>query len=187
MPSAIDIDRRTYSWVVPMKLLCLGLPRTGTLCAAPFAPELVRAYAEPKGVLNTRDIDSWYISVMSTIEKYVHVQCHRVTIPVPGTAKSINGSDDLESMVSSVRQRFPETWQRLFQKHYDLVRGLVPAENLLEAMSRRAGNLCAKFLEFLVPTKPFPRVNNMEFFQNILESIKQKGVIESCRISENLA
>ncbi|KAM5450728.1 hypothetical protein MaudCBS49596_004260 [Microsporum audouinii] len=219
-PTITDIDRRTCTRVVPMKVICAGMPRTGTLslrtalkilgfedtyhmisCAvenpkdceiwvdalrakyegvgtfekkdwdailghcqattdAPgcaFIPELVATYPDAKVVLNKRDVDKWYTSVLNTIYKAhivnqeLKINEHRFVL-LELVWKHLFGND--------FRKNGKDAWA----KHYQMVRDVVPADNLLEFEAKDGWEPLCKFLGVPVPDVPYPRVNDTDNF-----------------------
>ncbi|EZF72703.1 hypothetical protein H105_05310 [Trichophyton soudanense CBS 452.61] len=215
-PVITDIDRRTCTRVVPMKVICAGMPRTGTLslrtalkilgfedtyhmvsCAvenqrdcemwidaahmmpdnnrlpgngkltclkattdAPgcvFIPELVAAYPDAKVVLNKRDVDKWYNSVLDTIHK-AHIANRELGIQ----GKRVEMLNLLWGNLfhGDFRKNGKEVWEQ----HYQMVRDLVPADNLLEFEAKDGWEPLCKFLGVPVPDVPYPRVNDTSNF-----------------------
>ncbi|KAK2861445.1 hypothetical protein FQN49_004188 [Arthroderma sp. PD_2] len=122
-----------------------------------FVPELVAAYPDAKVVLNKRDMDKWYTSVLNTIFK-AHIASNQM------------GITELR------HQMLNKFWQHMFKgdfykhgkdiwvEHYQMVRDLVPEDNLLEFEAKDGWEPLCKFLGVPVPDVPYPRVNDTNNF-----------------------
>lgn len=67
---------------------------------------------------------------------------------------------------------FTENASEVWHKHHEMVRNLVPKENLLEYSVKEGWNPLCEFLNVPVPNEPFPRLNDPEAFA---EKAKQIG------------
>lgn len=68
---------------------------------------------------------------------------------------------------------FTDNGREVFHQHYDMVRTLVPKENLLEYSVKEGWNPLCEFLGVPIPDEPFPRLNDSEAFA---EKAKEIGV-----------
>lgn len=107
-----------------------------------FAPELVAAYPDAKVVLNgRRDLDAWHRSMNKTIGQEVgqnwilwylrwfSAEMHwmyslYLRFGFPGVFRCAKGGCTTDSVARNAK------W--IYRDHYNMVRGMVPKENLLE-------------------------------------------------------
>ncbi|OAL61915.1 hypothetical protein A7C99_6486 [Trichophyton rubrum] len=122
-----------------------------------FIPELVAAYPDAKVVLNKRDVDKWYNSVLDTIHK-AHIANRELGIQ----GKRVEMLNLLWGNLfhGDFRKNGKEVWEQ----HYQMVRDLVPADNLLEFEAKDGWEPLCKFLGVPVPDVPYPRVNDTSNF-----------------------
>ncbi|KAF3492329.1 uncharacterized protein GIQ15_01846 [Arthroderma uncinatum] len=122
-----------------------------------FVPELVAAYPEAKVVLNKRDMEKWYNSVLDTVYKaYI-------------ASKAMGVDEPRFKMLGKIWEHmfgddFHKNGKDVWVKHYQMVRDLVPADNLLEFEAKDGWEPLCKFLEVPVPDVPYPRVNDTSNF-----------------------
>ncbi|KAL8767935.1 MAG: hypothetical protein Q9209_005723 [Squamulea sp. 1 TL-2023] len=168
-----NIDRRKCSRVVPMKVLVIGMLRTGTLLdlpAAAFIPELHEAYPDAKVVIVQRDPDQWYKS------------CSRTVIPFTGSRqlkvlyfldrwlvmRLAPFMDCLFTSLFGTKTKDPakmrENWILGYMKAYEETRKVVPPEKRLEFSLEQGWEPLCKFLGKDVPHKPFPHLNDSAAF-----------------------
>lgn len=141
--------------------------------ASLFASELVEAYPEAKVILNKRtDLEKWrqsaIQSIVGTNEKFSwwlmtwwsvgffwvwHV-CHRLMLP--NLFRCPDGTLD-----SGIRRN--GKW--VYREHCNMIRGLVPADRLLEWSVEDGWEPLCKFLGKEVPKEDFPRVNDAAGFR----------------------
>ena len=146
--------------------------------ASVFAAELIAAYPDAKVILNhRRDIDAWYKSVTkhiaginenwymwftswwswhgfwswTTYEKYMWPLLFRAT--------------DGANLATAIRRN--GKW--IYREHCAMIRGLVPAENLLEWSIEDGWEPICKFLDKPIPDVPFPNTNNAAGFEKRVE------------------
>lgn len=132
--------------------------------AAVFVEELVHAYPNAKVVLTLRDVDAWYQSMQQTIIKQTY-----------STLGTLMGWIDPE-LFGEANQMcrmgfdglfdddFEKNGKKAFEEHYELVRRVVPADNLLEWKPQDGWEPLCKFLGKPVPSTPFPKANDKEVF-----------------------
>lgn len=133
--------------------------------AALFVEELVEAYPDAKVVLTVRDVDVWYQSMQQTIIKQTYSALGTlmgwIDPELFGEANQMcrTGFDGLFD------GDFEMNGKRAFKDHYDLVRRVVPAENLLEWKPQDGWEPLCKFLDKPAPSTPFPKANDKEIFR----------------------
>ena len=225
-PYQTDIDRRKCGRTVPMRVLVLGLGRTGTtslrialkhlgyqdtyhmmsasvenppdcllwqdafaakfegkgrfgreewdqllghcqaVCdwpAVAFAPELIEAYPEAKVILTTRDVDSWYASVMKTVDWRAN----------DGELQSLSHVDWAAALYYPMLRKFWDCFfygdfrtygKQRFQEHYTELREILPPKNFLEYRISSGWQPLCDFLGQSIPSTPFPQSNDAENF-----------------------
>ncbi|KAJ5823484.1 hypothetical protein N7447_005824 [Penicillium robsamsonii] len=132
-----------------------------------FAPQLVAAYPDAKVVLNLRpDMDAWYRSINKTIVDGVDKSWYTWFLQwfsgefhwlyslylregYPGIFHSRTTADGIQKNAKWV-----------YRDHCNMVRGMVPKDNLLEWSVEDGWEPLCKFLDKPVPDTPFPRTNN---------------------------
>lgn len=153
--------------------------------ASVFAAELIGAYPDAKVVLNYRkDADAWYRSVNTTLVRSQHqwalfaMSClHRecfwawhtfVRFMWPGLFRALDGN--IQSGVS-------RNGRWVAREHYNMIRGLVPKENLLEWTVEDGWEPLCKFLGKPVPEEPFPHVNAAAGWQGHEQRLAKKYIL----------
>lgn len=152
--------------------------------AAVFVEELVQAYPDAKVVLTLRDVDAWYGSMQQTIMKQTYSTLATVMGWIDpelfgeGNQMCRTGFDGLFD------GDFEKNGKRAFEEHYNLVRRVVPADNLLEWKPQDGWEPLCKFLGRPVPATPFPKANDKEIFQK-----KSSAVVRStfARVARKIA
>jgi hypothetical protein len=143
--------------------------------AIAFSEELLAAYPEAKVILPSRDVDSWYESVLSTV-------WWRVTDPELRWASYV---DWAASMYRPMLKRFfdvffegdfPRTGKARYYEHYDMIRSLVPKERLLEYSVKEGWGPLCEFLERPKPLQDFPRVNDSKSFVSRCRSRNRRQI-----------
>ena len=225
-PYQTDIDRRKCKRTVPMKVLALGLGRTGTaslraalkelgyndcyhmmsasvenppdclvwqdafaakydgkgkfgreewdqllghcqaVCdwpAVAFAKELIEAYPEAKIIITTRDVDSWHASTMKTVN-------WRANDP---ELRALANFDWGAGLYYPMLRKFWDVFfygdfekrgKERFHEYYKEIRSLVPPGQLLEFRVSSGWRPLCEYLGRPVPSTPFPRSNDTEYF-----------------------
>lgn len=152
--------------------------------AAVFVEELVQAYPDAKVVLTLRDFDAWYGSMQQTIMKQTYSTLATVMGWIDpelfgeGNQMCRTGFDGLFD------GDFEKNGKRAFEGHYNLVRRVVPADNLLEWKPQDGWEPLCKFLGRPVPATPFPKANDKEVFRK-----KSSAVVRStfARVARKIA
>ena len=221
-----DINRRVCKRQVPMRVLALGLGRTGTaslraalnilgyndtyhmmcasvenppdcLCwmdafaakydgkgkfgreewdallghcqavcdwpAVAFAPELIAAYPEAKVIITTRDVDSWYHSVLKTVN-------WRANDP---ELRAVSNFDWAAGLYYPMLRKFWECFfggdfekngKQKFHEYYKELRDMMPPGKLLEYRVSSGWRPLCEYLGEPIPDVPFPRSNDTDAF-----------------------
>ncbi|KAL6359025.1 hypothetical protein LRP88_09223 [Fusarium phalaenopsidis] len=135
--------------------------------ASVFAAELIEAYPEAKVVLNyRRDVDAWHKSASNTLARAQHhwplfllscldKECFwswhlYVRFMWPGLFRAIDGN--IETGIARCGK-----WAA--RAHYNMVRGMVSKERLLEWSVEDGWEPLCEFLGKPVPDEPFPHEN----------------------------
>ncbi|KAI9372876.1 P-loop containing nucleoside triphosphate hydrolase protein [Aspergillus egyptiacus] len=149
-----------------------------------FAPELVAAYPDAKVVLNVRpDTDAWYRSINRTIVEEVDqswviwgmkwfsaelywLDCLYLKLGYPGIFHSRTTTDGIQRNAKWV-----------YRDHCNMVRGMVPRDNLLEWSVEDGWEPLCKFLDKPIPNQPFPRTNNPgDYAEQAQQLIKKRSI-----------
>ncbi|KAJ5279590.1 hypothetical protein N7478_004962 [Penicillium angulare] len=145
-----------------------------------FSPELLAAYPNAKVILNLRsDLDAWHRSVDKTMvqmadQSWALWVMHWFNADFywlwslyenyawPGVFRSITGS-----ATEGIRRN--GKW--VYRDHCNMIRGMVPKENLLEWYVEDGWEPLCKFLDKPVPDEPFPRTNTPGNFAGRKENL----------------
>ena len=129
-----------------------------------FAEELIEAYPEAKVILPLRDVHSWHASTMRTV--YWRVTDHEL--------RWLSNFDWAASMYYPMLKKFfdcyfhgdfPNRGKEVFLNQSELLRKIVPKENLLEYRITDGWEPLCEFLGNPVPKDtPFPNVNDNSDF-----------------------
>ncbi|KAI1176532.1 hypothetical protein F4777DRAFT_577830 [Nemania sp. FL0916] len=133
-----------------------------------FAAELIAAYPNAKVILNYReDIDAWHQSMVSTIARadshwpLFFLSClgrecfwawhSHVRFMYPGLFRALDGN---------IKTGIARNGKWVYKEHYNMIRGLVPKDRLLEWKITDGWEPLCKFLGKPVPeNEPFPHAN----------------------------
>lgn len=142
--------------------------------ASVFASDLIRVYPEAKVILNgRRDMDAWHRSAINHIasinESWSLFLVSRWTWYGFWTWNMYQNmfwhklfrTTTEQTMGQAVRQN--GKW--VYREHYDMIRGLVPPERLLEWTVEDGWEPLCKFLGKEVPNEPLPKMNDRAGFQ----------------------
>lgn len=78
-------------------------------------------------------------------------------------------------------RHFPTNGKAVYQEHYAAVRALVPSERLLEyRIDEGWGPLC-EFLGHEKPSMPFPRGNDGEVTQKLIQQLVMSEALQACQ------
>ncbi|KAF8160447.1 hypothetical protein K438DRAFT_1619282 [Mycena galopus ATCC 62051] len=132
-----------------------------------FAEELVAAYPDAKIVLTMRDTNSWWKSYHSTIFPILApISFHRffAWIDAGGEGKVHDLHRPAFEIFFKTDNVTEEVAKRRFEEYYDMVRGLVHKERLLEFDVKEGWAPLCTFLGKDIPTGVFPKANNKDEF-----------------------
>ncbi|OAX77491.1 hypothetical protein ACJ72_08211 [Emergomyces africanus] len=140
----------------------------GRPCCA-FAPQLIKAYPEAKVILNTRDVDEWYMSWLKFVKE------RRAQEAAQGEM-SIDTTDPQKVAAKLLRDRilfaffhgdFINTAKAAFKTHFNEICELVPKDRLLIYDIKDGWNPLCEFLGKPVPLEPFPGHDTLEVFEEL--------------------
>jgi hypothetical protein len=142
------------------------------------AKELIEAYPNAKVILTTRDINSWYNSVSTTIDARCKNYTRRfLELFHPSTFFYIG---IYQSWDAFFRGSFAKNGRIVFEEYNAMIRGLVPKERLLEYhVSQGWGPLC-EFLGKEAPKVEMPNGNFGTDFTDKCERI-QRQILEEAK------
>ena len=132
--------------------------------ACDFYPELLKLWPEAKVILNVRDPESWYTSMVNTIwEVYENLR------RAGQTAETNPLYRLLQTMLwdGTFHGRFEDKAYAidLFEQHNARVKAALPAEKLLVFDVKQGWEPLCRFLNVPVPDQQFPHVNDTEAFR----------------------
>jgi hypothetical protein len=132
--------------------------------ACDFYPELLKLWPEAKVILNVRDPESWYTSMVNTIWE-VYENMRRA-----GQTPETNPLYRLgQTMLwqGAFHGRFEDKAYaiELFEQNTARVKAALPAEKLLVFDVKEGWEPLCRFLDVPVPDKPFPRLNDTDAFR----------------------
>lgn len=137
---------------------------------AVFVEELTTAYPDAKVVLTLRDVDDWYVSMQNTIMR----RTYSPLATVLGWIDPIFGMGNRMVRLGFdgfFGGDFEKNGKQAFLDHYDHVRRVVPADNLLEWNPKEGWEPLCAFLGKPVPETPFPRSNEGAIFQKKVRTV----------------
>ena len=144
--------------------------------AADFYPALLQRWPEAKIILNVRDREKWYDSVVNTIWE-INQAMH--ADPKPHEAPML---ELLQTMMwdGAFQGRFHDREYviGLFDEHVARVKAALPAEKLLVFDVKEGWEPLCRFLEVPVPDKPFPRLNDTAAFRVRVAESRAKTAAE---------
>ncbi|KAE9375003.1 hypothetical protein N431DRAFT_290354, partial [Stipitochalara longipes BDJ] len=143
--------------------ICGNCRAISDLPAITFAQELIEAYPEAKVILSTRDIDSWYQSVMVNFEPMVtnwplrfahffHPVVFQYEIMITIYHYFFQGS-------------FKKNGKTVYAEYNEMIRRLVPKERLLEYHVKEGWEPLCNWLGKDVPKVDIPNVNSRAEFR----------------------
>ncbi len=151
-----------YRWVFRRYRATVDWP------ACEFYKELMAAFPDAKVLLNVRDPDSWYDSMVDTIWAIQKVfpwwlpkNVWRIHDDILWNSR-FNG--DFANRASSIAA---------YQAHLDEVRRTVPPERLLEYDVKGGWAPLCHFLDRPLPVdQPFPNLNDRTFFRRVMLALR---------------
>ncbi|KAJ3480985.1 hypothetical protein NLG97_g7931 [Lecanicillium saksenae] len=154
----------------------VGPYRCTTDVGSMFSKQLIEAYPEARVILVERPVDRWARS-------YGLMLIDNIYCGVGGFIKCTLGpwaDCTLSAAYFDVSMGWLGTFSRKeahellpvrHREHYKMVRGAVPAEQLLEFDLKDGWEPLCKFLDVPVPDVPFPRVNDEAEFLKMLHTL----------------
>jgi hypothetical protein len=135
--------------------------------ACDFYPELLNVWPDAKIILNVRDPESWYTSMVNTIWD-VYEKMRRAGETVESNPLYRLGSTMLWQGTFHGRFEDKAYAISLFEQHNERVKASLPPEKLLVFDVNEGWEPLCRFLEVPVPAMPFPHVNNTQQFRDRL-------------------
>lgn len=131
--------------------------------AVAFAKEFIETYPDAKVIITSRDVASWYDSVIKTVD-------WRANDPeLKAMAKFDWGAGLYYPMLRKFWDQFfygdfKKYGKQRFHDYYKEVRELVPASNIFEYQVKQGWQPLCEHLGEPIPDKPFLRSNDAEQF-----------------------
>lgn len=144
-----------------------------------YYKELLALHPDAKVILTTRDAESWYNSALNTIYQSSHPGL-LVSIFFPKIAR-FSAMTKKIVWKGTFDDRFNDKGYaiRVYEKHIEEVRRVVPAENLLEFSVKDGWKPLCEFLQVPVPHGAFPNVNDQQEFQRRTRTYKRKVLLRA--------
>lgn len=132
--------------------------------AAIFPAELIAAYPNAKVILTTRNVDSWYTSMMQTV---YNVYTSRVLRFIALFSERPAAMMRLHTAYHKALwgNDFPKNGKAFFKQHNDYVRNITPPERFLEFEAKMGWEPLCRFLGKDVPKTAYPRINDTKSFK----------------------
>lgn len=145
--------------------------------AIDFGPELIEAYPDAKIILVDRDIESWYKS----IEPLIDANFRRDILILAWLDPFYTGrlwKVTRRNMTLAYRARTASeakaNARQVFQDHYMRIRKAAPKDRLLEYKLGSGWEPLCKFLGKPIPDTEFPRLNESELFEKMVDCVAQR-------------
>ncbi|KAE8153680.1 P-loop containing nucleoside triphosphate hydrolase protein [Aspergillus avenaceus] len=126
-----------------------------------FAPELIAAYPEAKVILNHRNVDAWHRSFCTVLRPLTTGLFYHV-LPY----FNANLYWEAQYLSECVKSFYHGSWERhgkwVYEQHNATIRGMVPADRLLEWTVEDGWEPLCRFLEKEVPPDEFPSGNTVD-------------------------
>jgi len=142
------------------------------LPAIAFAEELIEAYPEAKVILSTRDVESWYRSVATTIKPQVDHYPQRFTQLFHPVVYQYNVFYTIFNYF--FRGSFERNGKTVYEEHNAMIRRLVPKDRLLEYHVREGWAPLCEWLGKEIPAKEMPNVNFSTDFEAKVGNLRVK-------------
>ncbi|PYH89478.1 hypothetical protein BO71DRAFT_363365, partial [Aspergillus ellipticus CBS 707.79] len=142
--------------------------------AALFIEELTTAYPSAKVILTLRSPDSWYTSMQNTIMAQTYSPLATFLGWISPATFGVGNRMCRLGFDALFAGDFAKNGKQAFVDHYEEVRRVVPAENLLEWNPAEGWEPLCAFLGKEVPETEFPRANEKEVFGQ-----KSRAVVRS--------
>ncbi|KAH8671453.1 hypothetical protein BX600DRAFT_248522 [Xylariales sp. PMI_506] len=152
---------------------CVDLP------AINFVAELIEAYPEAKVVLVTREPEKWWKSFDAVVlENGDAWYLPLLTAISPALSRIPPFVKEWKILTDSSLQEAGHTpgdyGPFIIETHNDIVRQVVPKDRLLEMRIEDGWEPLCKFLGKPVPAEPFPRVNDAEAAEAVVNGVVAK-------------
>jgi hypothetical protein len=131
--------------------------------ACDFYPEILKQWPEAKVLLNVRDPESWYTSMVNTIWQ-VYEDLRRAGQTPESSPLYRLGQTMLWEGTFHGRFEDKAYAMGLFEQHNARVKASLPADKLLVFDVKQGWEPLCRFLNVPVPDQPFPRVNDTQAF-----------------------
>jgi hypothetical protein len=147
--------------------------------------ELLEAYPDAKVVLSNRDVDAWQYSVMNAVIKNIFTP-KAISLDwlarITGSPNRWTRSMFVRVFTDGYQGDFEKNGKKGYQEHYDMVRALVPPENLLEYHVEERWRLLCKFLGKEQPMTEFPNGNTKEELERRIGAVVTSEIKQLKRI-----
>ena len=144
-----------------------------------FAPELIEAYPEAKVVLVERDVESWHGSWTRFVEAPFNPFLNFLRYTDPrwfGRIQQV-GMTWMETQIHARNLRDAKhNAQDVYKAHYDMVRGLVTKDKLLEYKLGSGWEPLCAFLGKDIPQIPFPHINESQTMKAVFVKMGIKAM-----------
>ncbi|PGH09169.1 hypothetical protein GX51_00923 [Blastomyces parvus] len=137
----------------------------GRPCCA-FAPQLIKAYPDAKVILNTRDIEEWYMSWIKLIKARMAQEQgqSKVDLDIEDPQKVAAKLLRDKILYAFFKGDFLNKGKAAFKAHFNEICELVPKDNLLIYDIKEGWNPLCEFLGKPVPSESFPGHDSLEVF-----------------------
>ncbi|HLJ32750.1 MAG TPA: sulfotransferase [Ktedonobacteraceae bacterium] len=142
---------------VDWKAIFTGYQASVDWPACAFYKELMQVYPEAKVLLNVRDPEKWYESVLSTI--YVVSRRRLPDSPHSQMIKKLIWEGTFDSKFEDKDYAIA-----VFHRHIEEVKQHVPPDKLLIYDVKEGWEPLCTFLGVKIPSTPFPRLNDRDNF-----------------------
>jgi hypothetical protein len=147
--------------------------------------QLLTEYPNLKVILNYRDPDQWYSSMLHTVYPAAmkidtnHAELEQRATTSPPFRQVVAG---LRLVYTHLLQGYfagnfvdEEATKQRYRRHYDRVRKTVPEQQLLQYDLRQGWEPLCAFLNVPVPTQPFPHKNTRTTFEAQIGNMLNTG------------
>ncbi|TFK53820.1 hypothetical protein OE88DRAFT_1656166 [Heliocybe sulcata] len=139
--------------------------------AAMYAEQVYKAYPDAKFILTVRDYERWEPSFKSTIGAMNPILAAANQSKLTPT---IRGMSSWWMSYGPLGSRTGETdLRQFFDKHNELVKKLIPPEQLLVYKVGEGWSRLVEFLGVSEPSEPFPHINDTNDFMKVREELER--------------
>ncbi|OJD19548.1 hypothetical protein AJ78_00520 [Emergomyces pasteurianus Ep9510] len=140
----------------------------GRPCCA-FAPQLIKAYPEAKVILNTRDVDEWYMSWLRLVKARRAQEQAQGEVNIDTTDLHKVAAKLLRDKIlfAFFQDDFINTAKAAFKAHFNAICELVPKDMLLIYDIKDGWAPLCEFLGKPAPSEPFPGHDTLEVFEEL--------------------